>query len=86
MAKNVYPHGLLVDVAESLIKALKHPASMVVKPEVRPAVLPYIHKVTHRLKSVAQRHNIPVVFSAPSKLGMYCARVDFGEQRSHACT
>ncbi|CAN7941873.1 unnamed protein product [Ixodes hexagonus] len=87
LTKGGYPHSLLVEVAESLIKALKHSDKYASKnPKGRPVILPYIHKVTHRLKKVPQRHGVPVVFSAPSKLGRLCARVDRGKQRGHACT
>lgn len=52
---------------------------------MRPVNLPYIHKVTHRLKRVAQRHGVPVVFSARSKLGHLCAKVERGRQEKLGC-
>lgn len=34
-----------------------------------------MHKVSHNLKKVANRHGIPLVFSAPNKLSKLCSRV-----------
>lgn len=36
--------------------------------KAKPVVLPYIHRVMHNLKKVAERYKVPVVFSAPRKL------------------
>ena len=41
----------------------------------RPHVVPYMHKISHNLKKVANRHHVPVVFSAPNKLSRLCARI-----------
>lgn len=34
--------------------------------------MPYVHKVSHTLKKVADRFSIPVFFSAPNKPSMLC--------------
>lgn len=35
--------------------------------------IPYIHSVSHRLKKVASRYDVNVVFTATNKLGKICA-------------
>ncbi|CAN7981596.1 unnamed protein product, partial [Ixodes pacificus] len=42
----------------------------------RPVVLPYVHTFSHRIKQVAEKFDVPVVFSAPSKLSRLCAAVN----------
>lgn len=81
-----YPSSLLVGVAESFLKKVRNPeAGMGKKHTQRPVMVPYIHKVAHRLMQMAQRHGIPVVFSAPGKLGRLCARVDRGRTTIPGC-
>lgn len=51
----------------------------------RPAVIPYIHRVSHSLKMVASIFQIPVVFSAPCKLSQLCGRVSRAGTKKLAC-
>lgn len=41
----------------------------------RPLVLPYMHKVTHILKKVSNRHDVPVVSSVPNMLSKLYALI-----------
>lgn len=56
LAQGGYPREVLDGVAENLFNGLRHPKSSQprAKPNVRPLVFPYIFKITHRLKRVAQ--------------------------------
>ena len=38
--------------------------------------VPYVHKLAHNLKKVASRHGVPLVFSAPRKLGGLCSQIE----------
>lgn len=38
-------------------------------------VVLYVHMVSHNLKQVAQRYQVPVVFSAPQKMAQICSKV-----------
>lgn len=38
-------------------------------------VAPYIHKMSHNLKEVANRYGVPVVSSAPQKMATICSQV-----------
>lgn len=72
-----FPPALLSDVASALLKRTK--GSQADKPSVekkRPVVIPYIHKISHSLKKVGSRYNIPVVFSAPLRLKQVCSRIE----------
>lgn len=75
-----FPLGVVMGVVESLVKVFRGPGSTEArpKPTVRPVVLLYMHKVSHGVKKVASRYNVPVVFSAPAKLGQLCAAVNRG--------
>lgn len=51
----------------------------------KPAVLPYVHQLSHNLKKVATRYNIPVVFSAPCKYSQLCSRVSKAQNKKAEC-
>uniref|UniRef100_A0A224Z9U5 Tick transposon n=1 Tax=Rhipicephalus zambeziensis TaxID=60191 RepID=A0A224Z9U5_9ACAR len=79
-----YPMSLLTAVAESLIQKRKTSKRATCEREpFRPVVMPYLHKVTHQLKKVACRHDVPLVFSAPNKLSKLCSRTCGGSK--HGC-
>ncbi|XP_075556505.1 uncharacterized protein LOC142588547 [Dermacentor variabilis] len=48
----------------------------------KPAVVPYVHKVSHNLKKVATRFGVPIVFSAPRKLAGLCPRISRVDKKS----
>ncbi|CAN8022615.1 unnamed protein product [Ixodes persulcatus] len=83
-----FPLTLLAEVASSLLKgALTHQNHIFSKgvertrPErekKRVVVVPYLHRVSHNLKQVGGRYEIPVVFSAPQKIGQICSRIGAG--------
>lgn len=39
-----------------------------------PVILPYIHRLSHNLKKLANRFHIPLVFSAPNERSNSCVR------------
>lgn len=47
--------------------------------------MPYIHKISHNLKKVAERQGVSVVFSAPCKLASLCARIGNEGRTRGAC-
>lgn len=81
-----YPRSLLSAESEALLQKLKRKR---VKPQViaektRPEVVSYSHKVAHNLKRVATKYRVPIVFSAPRKLGGLCSRIS-GKKKSDSC-
>ncbi|CAN7979379.1 unnamed protein product, partial [Ixodes persulcatus] len=79
-----FPPRVLCDVAEGLVKKLKRlgrgEQAEGARRESRPVVMPYVHKVSHNLKKVANRFRIPVVFSAPNKLSALCKTINKKEE------
>lgn len=75
-----FPLGVVVGVVESLVKVFRgHFCSKTRKrPTSRHVVLPYVHRMSHGIKKVASRYDVPVVFSAPSKLSQLCATISRG--------
>ncbi|KAG0411314.1 hypothetical protein HPB47_011561, partial [Ixodes persulcatus] len=67
-----------VGIAESLLKKFRGPAGPEVrqKPASRPVVVPYLHALSHNVKRVANKFDVPVVFSAPRKLSRLCTSVN----------
>lgn len=56
------------------------------KQPTKQAVIPYVHKLAHGLKNVANRFDVRVVFSAPNKLNGVCSKVDRLLSNSKKCT
>ncbi|CAN7999537.1 unnamed protein product, partial [Ixodes pacificus] len=73
-----YPEPLLVAVAEKCIATLRGNNKPKEKDPVKKpmVVMPYIHKFSHRLKKIAETHEIKVVLSAPFKLKGLCKKVN----------
>ncbi|KAG0425519.1 hypothetical protein HPB47_027317, partial [Ixodes persulcatus] len=66
LAEGGYPSSVLLAVAETLLKKIKGgPHQRRDRPSKRPQVIPYQHRISHNLKKVAGRFDVPVVFSAP---------------------
>lgn len=63
-------------VAEALLQKLKGSAKRknadAEAHTKKPEVVPYVHKVSHNLKKVANQHGVPLVFSVPNKLAQLC--------------
>ncbi|CAN7980385.1 unnamed protein product [Ixodes pacificus] len=87
LASAGFPSAVVVGVAESLVRMFRGHSSPGKKqrPSTRPVVLPYIHALSHRIKRVAGRFEVPVVFSAPSKLSHLCAAVSREGRPSVQC-
>lgn len=84
-----YPLSILISVSECLLKEVKQAeASNYRKRErtTRPVIVPYIHNMSHKLKKVASRVNVDVVFSAPQRLSSLCKRVNGQPIRTECCT
>ena len=73
-----YPESLLVAVAEKCINTLIGKCKIKEKiMDKRPmVVLPYIHNFSHRIKKIAEKHDIRVALSAPFKLKGLCKNVN----------
>lgn len=70
-----FPKSLLTAVAETLLQKRKTTKrASTIQGKVRPAVVPYLHRITHQLKKVAGRHGVPLALSAPNKLSKLCSR------------
>lgn len=82
-----FPTSVLLSVAEVLLKKLKREhRPQRERPNKRPLVIPYLHKISHNLKKVALRYDVPLVFSAPCKLAQLCARVGDKKDKGPACS
>lgn len=80
-----FPGTLLTPVAETHLQNIKGKKKAVAVGSktkiVRPAVVAYIHKVTHNLKKVAGRYGVPLALSASVKLGQLCPVLLTGQGR-----
>ncbi|XP_064470235.1 uncharacterized protein LOC135384986 [Ornithodoros turicata] len=88
LEKSGYPTTLLTTVAESLLR--KTSSRRQSDPELedrtaRTAVIPYIHKVSHKLKKMAGRADVRVVFSAPEKLIKLCRLLNGVHREPKGC-
>lgn len=79
-----YPSTTLYDVVEKMINIHRQKEKAKNKGQ-RPAVIPYIHRVSHNMKKVAARYDIPVVFSAPDKLRKLCPVINSPLDRRNEC-
>lgn len=87
LSRSGFPSAMLSEVAGTLIQTCKGSTKRKKSKDltnIRPLVIPYIHKTSHNLKNVANRYNVPMVFSAPNKLGRICMLVDKNND-SRAC-
>ena len=85
-----FPDSLLTAVSEALLRKAKREGTRAATGEeetetVRPAVIPYVHQVSHNLKKVAGRYGVPVAFSAPVKLAQVCPRTAREEASRQGC-
>lgn len=79
-----YPSTILFEVAESLITP--HGRQKVRRDtNRRPAVLPYIHRISHNLKKIASKFHVQVVFSAPDTLKKLCPKINSNQQHEGKC-
>lgn len=87
LAAGGYPSSVLLAVAETLLKKIKGgPHQRLDRPSKRPQVIPYQHRISHNLKKVAGRFDVPVVFSAPRKLAHLCSKVAERRGGGNQCT
>lgn len=88
LEKAGFQREIVASVVESQISEVKsggrHRQVDNTRPQQRPVVVPYWHKVSHRLKKVGDKCGVRVVFSAPEKLGRLCRLVNEPKKRS-AC-
>lgn len=84
-----YPDNLLCSIAEGLLEGLKQPKKLIRRQEKSPlsktAVIPYLHRVSHCLKKVAQKAGIRVVFSAKNKFSGMCNKVNREDRGPRVC-
>ncbi|XP_075539153.1 uncharacterized protein LOC142573775 [Dermacentor variabilis] len=78
LGKASYPVHLLSLTCEKLVKWVKSPGKKQEKQkkETKFAVVPYIHRLSHGLKNVANRYDVNTVFSAPRKLASMCPLIN----------
>uniref|UniRef100_L7LY07 Putative tick transposon n=1 Tax=Rhipicephalus pulchellus TaxID=72859 RepID=L7LY07_RHIPC len=67
-----YPLQIISGACEGLLQ--KYKATKPKDKEKKPVhVMPYLHRISHNVKKVANRYGVEVAFSAPSKLGQICS-------------
>nr|XP_054921432.1 uncharacterized protein LOC126519934 [Dermacentor andersoni] len=78
LKKASYPVHLLSLTCEKLVKWVKSPGKKQEKQkkETKFAVVPYIHRLSHGLRNVANRYDVSTVFSAPRKLSNMCPLIN----------
>lgn len=79
-----YPKSFLVSICEKICYDIKKSCECTdldtSKISRSPhAVVPYIHRVTHRLKKIASRQGVKVVCSAPNKAHAMCRNVNLAQ-------
>lgn len=79
-----FPSFLISSVCEALLQKMRRKYS----PEEldRPTrkklhVIPYLHKVSHNVEKMAQRHGVNIVFSAEEKLSKVCPLMSKNEKK-----
>lgn len=79
-----YPSSVVGAVSKTLLQKVKgkRHAPRPDQKRGKPAVVPYVHKLSHNLKKVATRFGVPVVFSAPRKLAGLCPRISRVDKKS----
>lgn len=83
-----YPASVLASVAEGVLGRLRaeaQPCAESMTSRQKVAVIPYMHRLSHHLKKVAQRTDYTVVFSAPNKLLKLCRLSDPDVIRGKSC-
>uniref|UniRef100_A0A6B0VAU2 Putative reverse transcriptase rna-dependent dna polymerase n=1 Tax=Ixodes ricinus TaxID=34613 RepID=A0A6B0VAU2_IXORI len=82
-----YPDRFLGEVAENLVSKMKKKDDdhIPARKLTRPAVIPYIHNLSHNLKKVAAHFEVPVVFSAPHKLSHLCSKINNEKGEGKVC-
>lgn len=84
-----YPVFLLVSVVETILKEMKQGNGVKQTHSDRtrrPVIVPYIHNFSHGLKKTANRVNVDVVFSVPSKLSSLCKHVTTPSNPAIGCS
>lgn len=85
-----YPDHVQVSVAERLLRDLQSSghtnAGQPARERQNFAVIPYMHKIAHNLKKVAQRVDVKVLFLAPQKLSSLCKMSVPASRPNRACT
>ncbi|CAN7937266.1 unnamed protein product [Ixodes hexagonus] len=85
-----FPCTVITAVAETLLQKTKLQCSArgalkTIYPLFAFHFVPTVHKVSHNLKNVANRYNVPFVFSAPRKLAGLCPRISWGREKTRGC-
>lgn len=82
-----YPQHTLVSVAEKILKKSRncHTSEGSPQDNVKLAVIPYVHRVSHNLKKIAEQVDVKVVFSAPLKLSRLCKMTNPFLRKAPAC-
>ncbi|XP_049524620.1 uncharacterized protein LOC125946165 [Dermacentor silvarum] len=82
-----FPQHVVTSVCETILQRAKaEPGKKENNQDRRPVhVVPYVHKLSHNLKKVSNRHNVNLLFNAPCKLSSICARMK-PRYRPPACT
>lgn len=80
-----YPKDGLVSGAESLLRKCKTSHSEQSTERKKTAVIPYMHGISHRLKGIANKLSVRLIFSAPEKLSRLCKLIDTFSKQSKGC-
>ncbi|XP_042148898.1 uncharacterized protein LOC121837360, partial [Ixodes scapularis] len=72
-----YPTSVISTIVESMLKQRQRGSPN--RTRIRPVVKPYIHRLSHNLKKVAAKFEVPILLTAPDKLKRLCPKIN--EQR-----
>uniref|UniRef100_A0A6G5AA22 Putative tick transposon n=1 Tax=Rhipicephalus microplus TaxID=6941 RepID=A0A6G5AA22_RHIMP len=77
-----YPFSVMLAVGTRLLKKLRRETAPCLETggmtgsSSKVVAVPYVHRLSHRLKKVAGKYDVKVVFSAKNKIGGVCALVN----------
>lgn len=71
-----YPITLITSITEKVLRGLSNKKKAATKggEHKKVTVMPYMHKISHGLKKIGERHGVRVVFSAPLKMKGLCKK------------
>ncbi|CAN7949904.1 unnamed protein product, partial [Ixodes hexagonus] len=78
-----FPNSILFDVAERLLMSQRRERNK--ETRRRPAIMPYIHRLSHNIKRVASKYDVQVALSAPNKLKRLCPKINNKKEEHVDC-
>lgn len=78
-----FPSSILFEIAEKLLTSKRRQRQR--EKSKRPAILPYLHRLSHNIKKVASKYDVQIVLSAPDKLKKLCPKINNTKGEQGGC-